>query len=41
VNPKKLVLLRRRTGWFKNFVISPPSPPEFLLELAAPGVPLR
>jgi hypothetical protein len=41
VNPKKLVLLRRRTGWFRNFVISPPSPPEFLRELAAKGVTLR
>jgi hypothetical protein len=41
VNPKKLVLLRRRTGWFKNFLISPPSPSEFLKELAAPGVTIR
>ena len=41
VNPKKLILLRRRTGWFKNFVISPPSPPDFLRELAAHGVTLR
>lgn len=41
VNPKKLVLLRRRTGWFRNFVISPPSPPEFLRELAAKGVAVR
>jgi hypothetical protein len=41
VNPKKLVLLRRRTDWFKNFVISPPSPPDFLRELAAHGVATR
>ncbi len=41
VNPKNLVLLRRRTGWFRNFVISPPSPPEFLRELAAHGVAVR
>ena len=41
VNPKKLVLLRRRTGWFRNFVISPPSPSEFLRELAAKGVAVR
>ncbi len=41
VNPKKLVLLRRRTGWFKNFVISPPSPPDFLRDLAEHGVTLR
>ena len=38
VDPKKMVLLRRRTGWFKNFLISPPSPPDFLKELAAKGV---
>jgi hypothetical protein len=41
VNPKKLVLLRRRTGWFRNFVISPPVPQEFLKQLAAKGVTLR
>ena len=41
VNPKKLVLLRRRTGWFKNFVISPPVPQEFLKQLAAKGVTVR
>lgn len=41
VNPKKMILLRRRTGAFKNFLISPPSPPEFLRELASHGVALR
>jgi hypothetical protein len=41
VDPKKMVLLRRRTGWFKNFLISPPSPPEFLRQLAARGVAIR
>jgi hypothetical protein len=41
VNPKKLVLLRRRSGVFRNFVISPPSPQEFLRELAAKGVRVR
>ena len=40
-NPKRMVLLRRRTGWFKNFVISPPVPQEFLKELAAKGVTVR
>lgn len=41
VNPKKMVLLRRRTGWFKNFLVSPPSPQDFLKELAAKGVTVR
>jgi len=41
VDPKRMVLLRRRTGWFKNFLISPPSPSEFLKELAAKGVRVR
>jgi len=41
VNPKRMVLLRRRTGWFKNFLISPPVPQDFLKELAAKGVTLR
>jgi len=41
VDPKKMVLLRRRTGWFRNFLVSPPSPPEFLKELAARGVMTR
>jgi hypothetical protein len=36
-----MILLRRRTGWFKNFLISPPSPPEFLKELVARGVTVR
>ncbi len=39
--PSQLILLRLRTGWFKNFVISPPSPPEFLRQLAAHGVTVR
>ena len=37
-NPKRMVLLRRRTGLFKNFLISPPVPQDFLKELAAKGV---
>lgn len=41
VNPKKMVLLRRRTGLFKNFLISPPSPQDFLKELTARGVTVR
>jgi hypothetical protein len=41
VNPKRMVLLRRRTGWFKNFLISPPSPQDFLKELASRGVIVR
>jgi hypothetical protein len=41
VNPKKMLLLRRRTGAFKNFLLSPPSPQAFLKELAARGVTVR
>jgi len=41
VDPKKMVLLRRRTGWFRNFLVSPPTPPDFLRELAARGVTIR
>ena len=41
INPERLVLLRRRTGLFKSFLISPPSPLEFLKELAAKGVTMR
>jgi hypothetical protein len=41
VNPKRIVLLRRRTGLFKNFHVSPPSPIVFLNELAAHGVKVR
>jgi hypothetical protein len=36
-----MIMLRRRTGWFKNFLISPPVPQEFLRELAAKGVTIR
>ena len=41
VHPSKLVLLRRRSGVSRNFLISPPVPPAFLAELAARGVTLR
>jgi len=41
VSPKRIVLLRRRTGLFRNFLISPPAPQEFLRELAAKGVTVR
>jgi hypothetical protein len=41
VNPKRMVLLRRRTGVFKNFLVSPPVPQTFLQELAAKGVAVR
>lgn len=37
----RIVLIRRRTGLFKNFHISPPSPQDFLKELAAQGVTVR
>jgi hypothetical protein len=36
-----MVLLRRRTGWFKSFLISPPAPQDFLKALAAKGVTVR
>jgi len=36
-----LVLLRRRTGLVRNFLISPAEPQEFLKELAARGVVVR
>ena len=38
VNPRRLVLLRRRTGLFRNFLVSPRSPAAFLEELRAAGV---
>ena len=41
VKPGTMVLLRRRTGLFKNFLISPPVPQDFLKELAAKGVTVR
>ncbi|MCX6921234.1 MAG: hypothetical protein NTX20_07915 [Verrucomicrobia bacterium] len=41
VSSKRLVLLRRRTGLFRNFLISPAEPQEFLKELAAKGVTMR
>jgi hypothetical protein len=41
LNPKRMVLLRRRSGIFKNFLISPHSPPDFLRELGAHGVAIR
>ena len=41
LNPRRMVLLRRRSGVFKNFLISPPLPPDFLKELATHGVVTR
>jgi hypothetical protein len=38
VNPRRLVLLRRRTGLCRNFLISPADPAAFLAELRAAGV---
>ena len=38
VNPRRLVLLRRRSGLFRNFLISPADPAAFLAELKAAGV---
>ncbi len=41
LNPKRIIRLRRRTGWFRNFIITPPDPDLFLSELAAQGISLR
>lgn len=41
INPKRIVLLRRRTGFMKNFLVSPPSRADFLNNLAARGVTIR
>lgn len=41
LNPKKLVRLRRRTGWIKNFIITPPDPETFFAELRSRGVEVR
>lgn len=41
LNPKRIVRLRRRSGWFRNFIITPPDPEGFLLELASRGITLR
>ena len=41
MSTKRIVLLRRRTGVFKNFLISPPVPADFLQALAAQGVTVR
>ncbi len=41
INPKRIVLLRRRTGFMKNFLISPPSRTDFLNTLAAHGITIR
>jgi len=41
LNPRKIIRLRRRTGGFRNFIITPPDPDLFLSELAAQGISLR
>lgn len=35
---RRIILLRRRTGLFRNFLISPPDPAAFLEELRTRGV---
>lgn len=37
----RIVRLRRRTGLFRNFLISPPDPDAFLANLRRAGVPTR
>jgi hypothetical protein len=41
INPKKFVRLRRRTGWVKNFIITPADPEAFFTELRSRGVEVR
>ena len=41
INPNRVVLLRRRTGAIKNFVISPRDIAQFLAELQARGIPVK
>ncbi|RFC43274.1 MAG: hypothetical protein DVB28_001584 [Verrucomicrobia bacterium] len=41
LSPKRIVLLRRRTGALKNFLISPVEAEVFLQELAEKGVVVR
>lgn len=41
INPKRMVLLRRRTGLIKNFIISPRDTAQFLAELQGRGVTLK
>jgi hypothetical protein len=35
---RQIIRLRRRTGLFRNFLISPPDPAAFLAELRTRGV---
>ena len=41
LNRKKVVCLRRRTGWIKNFILTPPDPEAFFAELRERGVAVR
>jgi hypothetical protein len=40
-NPRRIVRLRRRSGWLRNFIITPPDPDSFLRKLAMHGVIVR
>lgn len=41
LNPRRFVRLRRRTGFLRDFLITPPDAPAFLAELAARGIETR
>lgn len=41
LNPRKIVRLRRRSGWFRNFIITPSYPDAFFAALRERGVEVR
>lgn len=41
LNPRRIVRLRRHTGFLRDFLITPPEAAAFLRELAARGVEIR
>ncbi len=41
LNPTRIVRLRRRSGWIRNFIITPLDPAQFLAELRSRGIECR
>lgn len=41
LNRRKVVCLHRRSGWVRNFIITPPDPEAFFAELRERGVEVR
>jgi hypothetical protein len=39
--PSRIIRIRRRSGWIRNFIITPHAPDVFLSDLASKGVPVR